>query len=238
MPTSRRTASTLRRLAARSTPSTTIRPFCAVSSRLMQRMSVDLPEPDGPQMTIRSPGRTDRVMSVRTWKCPNHLSSPSMRMIGSAPLSLIATARASRRLHGGQLGAEPLLVELVELAVGPVFVDEVVDGLLQRGLARPKRDTHHLLLQDELLLVGVRRRALLDLRRNRGRTTERVDLARHQRLHARGVVVEAANLGARWRNGRERDILRAGAGDPDAQALEIGRPLDVRLLVREQHDRR
>ena len=42
----------------------------------MQRISVDLPEPEGPQMTIRSPGRTDRSMSVRTWKCPNHLSSP------------------------------------------------------------------------------------------------------------------------------------------------------------------
>src|SRR3982751_6161420 len=138
MPTSRRTAATLRRPAARSTPSTTIRPFCAVSSRLMQRMSVDLPEPDGPQMTIRSPGRTDRLMLLRTWKCPNHLSSPSMRMIGSAPPSLIAAADASRRLHRRQLGAEPLLVELVELAVRLVLVDEVVDRLLERGLAGPQ----------------------------------------------------------------------------------------------------
>ena len=61
----------------------------------MQRISVDLPEPDGPQMTIRSPGRTDRLMSVSTWKCPNHLSSPSMRMIGSVSSpSLIADHRA------------------------------------------------------------------------------------------------------------------------------------------------
>ena len=32
-------------------------PWCS-SSRLMQRMSVDLPEPDGPQMTMRSPVAT------------------------------------------------------------------------------------------------------------------------------------------------------------------------------------
>ena len=38
-----------------STPSTTILPFWCSSSRLMQRISVDLPEPDGPQITMRSP---------------------------------------------------------------------------------------------------------------------------------------------------------------------------------------
>src|SRR5450755_532170 len=239
MPTSRRTASTLRRPAARSTPSTTMRPFCAVSSRLMQRMRVDLPEPEGPQMTIRSPARTDRLMSVSTWKCPNHLSSPSMRMIGSTPLlSLTATNPASRGLHRRQFGAEPLLVELVELAVGLVAVDEIVDGLLQLGLARPHRHAHHLLFQDELLLVGVGRRALLDLRRHRRRAAERVDLARHQRLHTRGVVVEAADLGAGRRDGREGNVLRARPGDADAQALKVGRPLDVGLLATEQHDRR
>jgi hypothetical protein len=30
-------------------------PFWCSSSRLMQRISVDLPEPDGPQITMRSP---------------------------------------------------------------------------------------------------------------------------------------------------------------------------------------
>ena len=38
-----------------STPSTVIRPFWCSSSRLMQRIIVDLPEPDGPQTTMRSP---------------------------------------------------------------------------------------------------------------------------------------------------------------------------------------
>ncbi len=49
----------------------------------MQRISVDLPEPDGPQITMRSPGRTSRSMSVRTWNCPNHLPTFSMWMMGS-----------------------------------------------------------------------------------------------------------------------------------------------------------
>ena len=38
-----------------SVPSTVILPVWWFSSALMQRMSVDLPEPDGPQTTIRSP---------------------------------------------------------------------------------------------------------------------------------------------------------------------------------------
>ena len=38
-----------------STPSTTMLPCWCSSSRLMQRIIVDLPEPDGPQMTMRSP---------------------------------------------------------------------------------------------------------------------------------------------------------------------------------------
>jgi hypothetical protein len=36
-------------------PSTRIWPAWCSSRRLMQRIMVDLPDPDGPQMTIRSP---------------------------------------------------------------------------------------------------------------------------------------------------------------------------------------
>ena len=39
-------------------PLTTISPFWCSSSRLMQRISVDLPEPEGPAMTMRSPFMT------------------------------------------------------------------------------------------------------------------------------------------------------------------------------------
>jgi hypothetical protein len=41
--------------------------------RLMQRSSVDLPLPEGPHTTMRSPRMTLRSMSRSTWNLPNHL---------------------------------------------------------------------------------------------------------------------------------------------------------------------
>ncbi len=48
----------------------------------MQRMSVDLPEPDGPHTTMRSPRATSRSMSRSTWNCPYHLFSPFTEIAG------------------------------------------------------------------------------------------------------------------------------------------------------------
>jgi len=67
IPTSRRTASIVRELSLTLTPSTMISPFWYVSSALMQRINVDLPDPDGPHRTIFSPVRTARLISVKTW---------------------------------------------------------------------------------------------------------------------------------------------------------------------------
>ena len=50
----------------------------------MQRIRVDLPEPDGPHRTIFSPARTARLMSVSAWKAPYHLSTPCIAIIVSA----------------------------------------------------------------------------------------------------------------------------------------------------------
>ena len=66
MPTSRRTSSIFFRSLVSSFSSTTILPFWCSSSRLMQRIIVDLPEPDGPQMTMRSPRMTFKLMSFST----------------------------------------------------------------------------------------------------------------------------------------------------------------------------
>src|SRR5690606_33439541 len=46
-------------------------------------MVVDLPEPDGPQSTMRSPWVTLRSMSLSTWNWPNHLFTPCIWMTGS-----------------------------------------------------------------------------------------------------------------------------------------------------------
>src|ERR1700680_4380634 len=58
----------------------------------MQRSSVDLPDPEGPHRTIRSPARTDRLMSVRALKAPYHFSTPSIAIIGVAPMTVDALA--------------------------------------------------------------------------------------------------------------------------------------------------
>ena len=69
-----------------SVPSTTIRPSWCVSSRLMQRIIVLLPEPDGPHTTTRSFWPTERVMSRRTCIAPYHLFTLSSRIAGCSLL--------------------------------------------------------------------------------------------------------------------------------------------------------
>jgi hypothetical protein len=53
-------------------PSTTMSPDWIRSRAFTQRISVLLPEPEGPQTTT-SPVETARLMSRRTWSRPNHL---------------------------------------------------------------------------------------------------------------------------------------------------------------------
>ena len=50
----------------------------------MQRIIVDLPEPDGPQITMRSPRLTFRLMSRRTWNSPYHLCTSIIWTAASA----------------------------------------------------------------------------------------------------------------------------------------------------------
>ena len=50
----------------------------------MQRMAVDFPEPDGPQMTVRSPLRTTSETSLSAWNVPYHLLTLRISTIGAA----------------------------------------------------------------------------------------------------------------------------------------------------------
>ena len=70
--------------AARSAPWNQTCPASGVSSRLMQRKSVDLPEPEAPMIVTTWPGMTSRLMSRRTSRSPKLLRRPSIRTIGSA----------------------------------------------------------------------------------------------------------------------------------------------------------
>ncbi len=83
IPTSRRTVSSARVSSVSSVPSTTIRPSWCVSSRLMHRIIVDFPEPDGPHTTTRSFCPTLIVTSRSTCIAPYHLFTRSSRIAGT-----------------------------------------------------------------------------------------------------------------------------------------------------------
>src|SRR5437660_5871052 len=101
MPTSRRTSSIFFRSSVNSTPSTMTRPRCQFSIRLMQRSSVDLPPPDGPQMTMRSPRMTRRLTSRSAWNSPYHLARPMMSTAISFLVVRIAGAPCGAAGFGG-----------------------------------------------------------------------------------------------------------------------------------------
>ena len=64
-------------------PSTRMVPLSMVSSRLMERSRVDLPEPLGPMMTTFSPERMSRETFLRAARLPKNLYTFLMRMMGS-----------------------------------------------------------------------------------------------------------------------------------------------------------
>src|SRR3954462_6954663 len=130
MPTSRRTSSTRRRFGPSSMPSTTIWPSWNSSSALMQRISVDLPEPEGPQITMRSPLATSRLMSRRTRKSPYHLLSALMPTIEFAVMVLYSVAT---------MGVQPVLDEQ-RVTRHPEAEDEIDDaGESKAGEQRRRR---------------------------------------------------------------------------------------------------
>src|SRR6185503_17736343 len=79
-------------------PSTTMSPFWNGSSAFTVLISVDLPDPDGPQTTTTSPFLIAVVQSVSTWKVPYHLETSLM--------SIIAASRACSA-NDGDLPLQP-----------------------------------------------------------------------------------------------------------------------------------
>src|ERR1700751_1403972 len=74
-------------------PSMVMSPFWNGSSALTHLISVDFPDPDGPQTTTPSPLATEVVQSLSAWKCgPYHLSTWLISII-RAPLPNDRTAR-------------------------------------------------------------------------------------------------------------------------------------------------
>src|SRR5580765_4066318 len=81
-------------------PSTTIWPFWKGSSALTHLISVDFPDPDGPQTTMTSPFSTLVVQSASTWNWPYHLETLSIVIIGMASSSTNDGNLLLQRLDG------------------------------------------------------------------------------------------------------------------------------------------
>ena len=126
MPISLRTAAMLRMSLDSSMPSTTMSPRWCSSSRLMVRMNVDLPEPDGPAMTSDLAGWTVRSMPRRTCSWPNHLwtSRQTMMVVGGVSPS----GRSPRVSTRSSLTHAQLPLETIARLREGVAEDEEHDG--------------------------------------------------------------------------------------------------------------
>ena len=85
IPTSDRTFSMFRRSLVSSTSSTTIRPSWWISRRLMHRIHVDFPEPEGPSTTTTSCSLMVADTLSRAWKSPYHFDTSSHTIMSRAP---------------------------------------------------------------------------------------------------------------------------------------------------------
>ena len=97
MPTFLRNSSLSSRGSLTSCPSTVIEPESIGFSALTQRMSVDLPEPEGPMMQITSPFITSKEMPFSTSRSPNDLCTSLSETIGRSgvPVAVGGSAHAS-----------------------------------------------------------------------------------------------------------------------------------------------
>src|SRR5260370_24072931 len=142
MPTSRRIASMFLTSLVSVTPSTTMSPAWCSSRRLMQRIKVDLPEPEGPQITIFSPSLTSRLMSLSTWNWPNHLLTPVSVITDGALLRSCATLAAIVAFSWPPLAARSsveLDLEILAVARHREAEAEIDEGGEQVDLAREAR---------------------------------------------------------------------------------------------------
>src|SRR5215471_2957299 len=105
----------------------------------MQRIMVDLPEPDGPQMTMRSPRLTVRLISRSTWNSPYHLCMPAIS---------IATSLVVVCMRGTDVGRGPgVACVAASLIFPPINSAPVALGEARLGVSRV---TGHAVAEDEI----------------------------------------------------------------------------------------
>src|SRR6056297_618751 len=82
MPTSRRISRIRLRSSGIRMESTTKVPLLIISRQLIQRIRVDLPDPEGPIITTTSPSSMAKLMLCRTCVDPNDLQTSSISIMG------------------------------------------------------------------------------------------------------------------------------------------------------------
>src|SRR6266581_8071812 len=113
-------------------PATVMDPSWNGSSPLTHLMSVDLPEPDGPQTTTTSPFSTCVEQSVSTWNCPYHLETLSIEIIDALPCVKAWVRPVSFLANHGDLLLQPFHQVRQRIAK-----DEIHDGDEQVHLDQP-----------------------------------------------------------------------------------------------------
>ena len=103
MPATERSLGRLVRGSPTEVPLTMISPCWKGSSALTVLISVDLPEPDGPQTTTTSPLATAVVQASSTWKDPYHLLTCLISIIGGFGEACIVAPVDKLAQHAGAL---------------------------------------------------------------------------------------------------------------------------------------
>ncbi len=159
MPTSARSRARALPSAGRGTPSMVIVPEVHGSRRLMQRIRVDLPDPDGPMTISTSPRSTVRSMSWRTCRSPKNLLTLSTTTRGvveagggagsgggrgrgrhaNAPLPGQAAGRGGHGQQSGQGHHRPCRAGGEDPPEGGVAAGVVPGQVVEGGAARAAR---------------------------------------------------------------------------------------------------
>src|SRR5690606_16881823 len=129
-------------------PSTVMRPSSWVSRPLMQRSSVDLPEPLLPMMATTWPDSIFRSMPFRTCSAPKRFSTPSSRTSDIEPPFQPAAEQRKREAQGEvEQGHQPVDEEgfkrgVVDHGAGLGQLDETDDRGERRALHHLHGETH------------------------------------------------------------------------------------------------
>src|SRR5260221_6867543 len=168
MPIARCSALRSLRVWPRALPSNSMTPLSGVSSTLMQRKSVLLPEPLAPMIATTSPASISSVTSCRTWCVPKALEMPFNAKIGiDAPFEILREQRERpaedeiERAHD-RIDDHRLEGEICHQLAGAGELDEAdergdrraLDELHDEADGRRDRDAHRLRQDDVPELLG------------------------------------------------------------------------------------